>query len=659
MLSESELLSRFRGVNPCGDGWTAHCPAHKDRRQSLTIGRGDKGWVLNCHRGCEFGDIIASTTPPTDKRELFPDNGPGGAAGRREVAVYDYGTYQVVRFEPKHFLQRRPDGKGGYIWNLKGVKPRLYHLDALKGREVVYVVEGEKDADRLWLLNIPATCNSGGAAAAAAARKKWKPTHTEQLVKAGVENVVVIPDADQPGQDHAENVARACAAAGLAVKLVALPEGAKDVSEYLDGAGTVESLRDLVMQTAVYEPARNAPTGWFLLSDVEANAGDGPPVVVRGLAWAGRLTLLHSREKVGKSTLMGAAAAAVTRGAPFLEMPTTGGPVVWFGEEHKADAKTRMDQWGADCRRVAFGNRLEKGPDGGSPSLNGIVAWHKPVLIVVDTLTLFAGILGIRDFHGAGELGDVMANLAALARKTDAAVVVLHHNRKNPSNGASTGTPQGEYRDSTAIAAAADMIVSFDETNDASDTARRLAYKGRWSEPAFVVQLRADGYTVHPDDVDDTAAPKGGRAMADRVRLYLLRCDSDVRPSARDIRVALNCQGRRYTELEAALDSLVDAGEIDHAERTDKRMGKGYALTAAGRPIAEALRQGGSASPYLGGGTAEPPQGGSAGSVNGNKGGTTSEPPRAGGSAGGSTTSAGTTSGTTLGDPENDNISRF
>ena len=359
MLSESELLSRFRGVRPCGDGWTAHCPAHEDRRQSLTVGRGDKGWVLNCHRGCEFGDIIASTTPPTDARELFPETNGNAAAGRREVAVYDYGTYQVVRFEPKHFLQRRPDGKGGYIWNLKGVKPRLYHLDALKGREVVYVVEGEKDADRLWLLNIPATCNSGGAAVAAAARKKWKPTHTEQLVKAGVENVVVIPDADQPGQDHAENVARACAAAGLAVKLVALPEGAMDISDYLDGGGTAEALGALVKQTPVYEPA----VPCFV------RATDVHPAAVKWL-WEpylplGHPTTLAGDPGAGKSMIALALVAAGSRGAP---LPGGGQSepwsTLWLGLEDDLPAVVvpRFMRMGGDPDRL-FCYQPEAGAD--------------------------------------------------------------------------------------------------------------------------------------------------------------------------------------------------------------------------------------------------------------------------------------------------------
>ena len=212
------------------------------------------------------------------------------------------------------------------------------------------------------------------------------------------------------------------------------------------------------------------------------------------------------------------------------------------------------------------------------------MACLKPVLVVVDTLALYASVLGIRDLNSAGELGPVMADLAALARRIDAAIVVLHHNKKNTSN----GTPQGEYRDSTAIAAVADMIVSLDEEGGAAGNARRLTLKGRWSEPPLVVTLGEDGYSVDTEVASVEPAP-APRPLRERVLLHLLRCAPAARPSRTEIRQALNCEGRRYQELIAALDSLVDVGEVDHAKREGKR-GEGYALTSSGRPAAEALR---------------------------------------------------------------------
>ena len=75
--------------------------------------------------------------------------------------------FQVQRFEdPKGFRQRRPDPDrpGEWIYNLDGVEPLLYRLDQLAvatGNDLIFVVEGEKDVDRLSSLGEIATTNPG------------------------------------------------------------------------------------------------------------------------------------------------------------------------------------------------------------------------------------------------------------------------------------------------------------------------------------------------------------------------------------------------------------------------------------------------------------------------------------------------------------------
>ena len=579
-----DLLARFDSVKPAGDGWIARCPAHEDRRASLSIGRGDDGrWLLKCHAGCAVDAILPALN--LEPRDLFPDT--GTPSGRREVAVYDYGTFEVVRYDPKDFRQRRPDGHGGHIWNIKGIAPRLYHHDDLTGHEAVIVAEGEKDVDRLWALGLSATCNAGGAG-------KWKATHTEQLVAAGVQRVVVLPDADEAGRAHGQAVARACHAAGLTVQIAALPDGTKDVSAYLDTGHDTDALIELVRAATAYTPsAEPLPPGWCVLSDIEATSDEGPPLIARGLAWQGRVTILHSREKVGKSTYVSAGVAAVTQGTPFLDRPTRQGPVLWFGEEAPGDIRQRLNQWGAECHRITFGNRLGRTPTD-PDSLPSLVTRVRPVLVIMDTLTTFVAAMGIRDVHGAGDLGAALASLVLLARDSDAAIVILHHNRKNPSSAAETGDKFGEYRDSTAIGAAADMIVSLSPEPPGIRT-RRLTLKGRWFEPTLVVTLGPEGYTLEPDitgDDDSASAPPAARPLDERVLLHLLRCNPQARPPARTIAQALDCSGRRYQALREAVDALVDRGLVNHDQRqgTTQKRQQGYALTEQGRAHAFGIR---------------------------------------------------------------------
>lgn len=96
--------------------------------------------------------------------DLFPKRPAGGVPGPasngrpREVSAYDYTDaagsllYQTVRYDPKEFRPRRPDGRGGWAWSLQGVRRVLYRLpepaeDLAAGRTVL-VVEGEKAGGR-------------------------------------------------------------------------------------------------------------------------------------------------------------------------------------------------------------------------------------------------------------------------------------------------------------------------------------------------------------------------------------------------------------------------------------------------------------------------------------------------------------------------------
>ena len=297
----ADLLAAFSGVKKSGAGWTAKCPAHEDRRASLSIGQGDDGrWLLHCHAGCELDAILVEAK--LEARDLFPQKG-NGTSNQRIAKIYDYRDvrrelqYQVVRYEPKNFRQRRPDGHGGWIWSTKGVQPLVYHRPDLKGREAVIVAEGEKDVDRLWVLGLPSTCNHGGAG-------KWNPSHTEQLVAAGVKRVVVTPDADTPGQTHGQAVAQSCVAAGLTVKIVTLPDGAKDVSAYLDAGGTKADLLALIKAAPLYEPppARDTQPG---APGATPSSSDEAPTVGsnEGLQAGARPSLAEAVERSGLTQL--------------------------------------------------------------------------------------------------------------------------------------------------------------------------------------------------------------------------------------------------------------------------------------------------------------------------------------------------------------------
>lgn len=247
------------GSNPrrSGDGCSSLCPAHDDRSPSLSITEGDDGRVLlKCHTGCEPDDVVKALG--LTLADLFPDAEASAVVRtqRRIVAEYDYldeqGVllFQSLRYEPKSFSQRRPDGDGGWDYHLNGVRRVLYRLpDVLQGvREGRWIVnvEGEKDADRLASLGFVATCSPMGAG-------KWQDEFSECLRDA---KVAIIPDNDTPGRKHAEQVARSVSpvvAKVVVLELDGLPDKG-DVSDWLDRGGTDKELKARIGSKTTWEP---------------------------------------------------------------------------------------------------------------------------------------------------------------------------------------------------------------------------------------------------------------------------------------------------------------------------------------------------------------------------------------------------------------------
>jgi Protein of unknown function (DUF3631) len=249
-MNPDDVLDRFANVRQAGSGWTARCPAHDDQRNSLTIDRGGGGrWLLKCHANCPFDAILDAAGLTT--ADVGPDHTSSSGGFGHVDAVYPYrderGTllYEACRLAPKDFRARAPDG----TWSIKDCRRVLYRLNELQQQPTVAIVEGEKDADRLWSIGYPTTTNVFGAG-------KWRDDYTRQLITAGCRRVVVFPDNDPPGSTHGRDVARACHDAGITVKLILLPDlpPKGDVSNYLD-THTRADLDAIVAHAPLFDPA--------------------------------------------------------------------------------------------------------------------------------------------------------------------------------------------------------------------------------------------------------------------------------------------------------------------------------------------------------------------------------------------------------------------
>ncbi len=266
------MLSRLEGVKSAGEGkWTALCPepGHDDHVASLSIKVCPDGTVLlKCHRGCNTQAVLAAVD--LDMKDLFP-KGTSPNGDRSIDATYDYRDtfgvplFQVVRFRPKGFAQRRPDSAGGWLWNLKGISPVLYKLQELTKAHSdrwVLMPEGEKHVDRLDELDFVSTTSPMGAG-------KWRNAYAESLKD---RRVAILPDNDAVGRRHAEQVAASLAGKAREVRIVELPGLGEhgDILDWIAGGGNRDQLIALVQAAPAWQPPSSD-------EPATAHAGDRVP----------------------------------------------------------------------------------------------------------------------------------------------------------------------------------------------------------------------------------------------------------------------------------------------------------------------------------------------------------------------------------------------
>ena len=284
-MTAAEFVQGLEAVRRNGDGYMARCPAHEDRTPSLSVSDGDQGGVvLYCHAGCTTAAVCTAHPRRYPVSALAPANPDGNGNGRRRiVASYRYDDahgdhlFDVVRFDPKDFRQRRPDGNGGWIWNLKGVTRVLYNLPAVvqtaQAGGAVWVCEGEKDADRLkpvlGEVGAVATTNPGGAG-------KWSAAYSDALRGA---SVVLVSDRDDAGRAHVQHVAEQLEGVAMSVFIVEPAEG-KDASDHLAagrGLGEFQQVRWSLNAVDAVGLSRDERGGTALLRSPKERSTPTPP----------------------------------------------------------------------------------------------------------------------------------------------------------------------------------------------------------------------------------------------------------------------------------------------------------------------------------------------------------------------------------------------
>ena len=383
-----------------------------------------------------------------------------------------------------------PGCVNGRVWGNKGLRRVLYRLPDLIQSLLVFVVEGERNADdlsramarhiekrkgfefgNLVLDRVAVTTNPGGALGWKQEHKFGRYFHQKTVVKLG--------DNDAAGRMHDEAVCADIAKYAKRLFTLPLPVGdGEDISDYLEAHSVEDFLRLLPsrvefrlpkqpsepMISQTIEEARPLLVKPSQLTNSANRDGDW---LVDGLIERGTRGLVVAPPKTGKSLLFLDMVVCLATGRRFLGARPYSRPVrcaVISREDGPSIVHRRLQQLAAGHNLNAYDIdlnirvnttiqsshfKIDKPDD-----LKEMAEWLKAERIefcVIDVLNR----LHDQQENSTDDMTRVMQRFDELASLSGAQVCVIHHTNKN-----------GDVRGSSAIRGWADYIVTLDQDPD-------------------------------------------------------------------------------------------------------------------------------------------------------------------------------------------------
>lgn len=408
---------------------------------------------------------------------------------------------------------------GGYIWSTKGVRRVPYRLPALIGCNVVFCVEGERNANdlaralaaytkehrgfpisgALTVDHVAVTTNPGGSA-------QWKPEYGFGEFFRG-KIVVKLGDNDGPGRLHDRDVCSDVCRFALETSTLALPVGeSEDISDYLK-RNTVDDLLRLLPTRKIWEHpkrvdaviAESLEVRPLLVKPSELaakNAAEGGDWLVEGLIERGTRGLVVAPPKTGKSLLFLEMVLCLATNRSFLGVKPYGRPVkcaVISREDGPVIVHRRLQQLGASrgisleemdrhivVNTEAQSSRFKIDRDADLTEMADWIMRTEVEFIVIDVLSK----LHDQQENSSDDMTRVMNCFDELRRLTGAQVCVIAHTNK-----------QGGVKGSTAIEGWGDWVVRLEQNAD-DDSIKTLFLKTKLSGAVVPRTIR---YSQSPD----------------------------------------------------------------------------------------------------------------------------------------------------------------
>lgn len=438
-----EFISRLEDVKGSNNQYMARCPAHDDKKASLSISTGEDGRILlNCHAGCTVREIVAAMG--LKESDLFPDK--RQKAFPKSVAEYDYTDaqghflFRKVRYEDKSFLWFHKEN--GRFIRKRGGDPVLYNLPVVASTTFLYIVEGEKDVETLKAAGIPAVSGADGASAG-----KWLPQYTEALRG---KRVAIIPDNDDIGKAFAAETANALYGTAESVKVLdltkewpALPEKGdiSDVFQMDKPEDVLIKLEALTAVTAAWEPVMQDEDPFLsCFKSLDDFTEEEASWIIPGWIPEGQITLMAADGGLGKTTIWCNIITALSSGTRCvldpLEYKREPATVAFLTTEDsvRKKLKKKLRLAGANMHNILTPDFLaDKGGllrdlKFGSNEMERFIKHFKPVLCVFDPVQGF--IPPEINMGSRNAMRDCMAPLISLGEECGTTFLIICHTNK-------------------------------------------------------------------------------------------------------------------------------------------------------------------------------------------------------------------------------------
>ena len=430
-MTISELLPRLECVSGSGTQYSARCPAHEDKKASLSVSVGEKGVLLNCHAGCTVEQITASLGLTAS--DLFYNS--TNASKQTTASPIEYMYYDAdgkpmlkkLRYPDKSFCWFCLDS-GEWKKGRNGIKPPMYQQYECRNCNTLYIVEGEKDVHTLASVGKAAVSLPDGA------KSKWQKEYTEYF---SGKAVAILPDNDGPGRAYAQMIADKLIDVA-SVRIVDLSEIWEDMPEHADitdyiakhGKDSFKNVTELVNRTKQMLPENRL----VCLADVE-------PTETEWLWYPyiplGKITLLTADPGTGKTYFCLYLAATVSSGRPFwgeVEGREPGKVIYQTAEDGYNDTIVpRLIPMQPNLKNLFFiDENKEKLELKDEKAIESAIKSAHPKLMIFDPLQAYLG-AGV-DINRANEVRAITSRIALIAEKYNVAIIFIMHNSKMGQN---------------------------------------------------------------------------------------------------------------------------------------------------------------------------------------------------------------------------------